>query len=175
MFWFDKENPDVEFVDIREMDCEAIWKSGNGKATRYCSIHPTTVADFTDLPFKDNSFYHVVFDPPHMTDVGESSWLAKKYGKLPNDWEQLIHDGFAECMRVLKPNGTLIFKWSETNIPVKRILDAIGAKPLYGHKSGKAMKTHWMAFIKDGDSECGAKMDEHFADVSKKVDEESYE
>lgn len=72
----------------------------------------------------------------------------------------MLHDGFEECMRVLKPNGTLIFKWSETDITVKKILDVIGAKPLYGHKSGKAMKTHWMAFIKDGYSECGAKMDE---------------
>lgn len=42
MFWFNKENPDVEFVDIREMDDEAIWKSGAGKSVRYCSIHPTT-------------------------------------------------------------------------------------------------------------------------------------
>lgn len=151
MFWFDKENPDVEFVDIREMDCEAIWKSGNGKATRYCSIHPTTVADFTDLPFEDNSFYHVVFDPPHMTSLGENSWMAKKYGRLTDSWQQMLRDGFVECMRVLKPNGTLIFKWNEYDIPVKKILDVIGYKPLYGHKSGKQQKTHWMAFIKDGD------------------------
>ena len=53
MFWFDKQNPNVEYVDIREMDAEAIWKSGDGKATRYCEIHPTTVADFTSLPFPD--------------------------------------------------------------------------------------------------------------------------
>lgn len=151
MFWFDKENPDVEFVDIREMDCEAIWKSGDGKATRYCSIHPTTVADFTDLPFEDNSFYHVVFDPPHMTSLGENSWMAKKYGRLTDGWQQMLRDGFSECMRVLKPNGTLIFKWNEYDIPVKKILDVIGYKPLYGHKSGKQQKTHWMAFIKGGD------------------------
>lgn len=153
MFWFDKENPDVEFVDIRELDCEAIWKSGNGKATRYCCIHPTTVADFTDLPFGDNSFYHVVFDPPHLTSIGENAWLAKKYGRLSVGWQQMLRDGFAECMRVLKPNGTLIFKWNEYDIPVKKILDVIGYQPLYGHKSGKQQKTHWMAFIKDEVSE----------------------
>lgn len=148
MFWFDKNNPDVEFVDCREMDCEAIWKSGNGKSIRYCSIHPTTVADFTDLPFPDNSFYHVVFDPPHLLKIGETSWMARKYGKLPPDWKPLIKEGFRECMRVLKPNGTLIFKWNEYDIPVKDILSVIDAKPLYGHKSGKQSKTHWMAFIK---------------------------
>lgn len=149
MFWFDKDNPDVEFVDIREMDEQAIWKSGNGKSARYCSIHPTTVADFTCLPFPDNSFYHVVFDPPHLLKVGDNAWMAKKYGKLPENWEQIIHDGFWECMRVLKPNGTLIFKWSEVDIKTSEIIRVIGKVPLYGHTSGKQAHTHWMAFIKD--------------------------
>lgn len=149
MFWFDKENPDVEFVDNREMDEEAIWKSTINDSVRKCSIHPTTLADFTSLPFQDNSFYHVVFDPPHLLKVGENAWMSKKYGKLPDNWKQLIHNGFNECMRVLKPNGTLIFKWSEVDIPVKDILKVIDYKPLYGHRSGKAMKTHWMAFIKE--------------------------
>ena len=149
MFWFDKENPDVEYVDNREIDEEAIWKSTKNDSVRKCSIRPTTLADFTSLPFQDNSFYHVVFDPPHLLKVGENAWMAKKYGKLPDNWKQLIHDGFNECMRVLKPNGTLIFKWSEVDIPVKDILKVIDYKPLYGHRSGKAMKTHWMAFIKE--------------------------
>lgn len=154
MFWFDKQNPDVEYVDIREMDCEAIWKSGNGQATRYCSVHPTTVADFRNLPFPDNSFYHVVFDPPHLLRAGENAWMVKKYGKLDKEtWRDDLRRGFAECMRVLKPNGTLIFKWNETQIPVKEILTLIDTKPLYGHISGKRSNTHWIAFIKGGDSD----------------------
>ena len=63
MFWFDKKNPDVEFVDCREFEDAQIWKSGDGKAIRYCSVKPDTVADFTDLPFEDETFYLVVFDP----------------------------------------------------------------------------------------------------------------
>jgi len=51
-------------------------------------------------------------------------------------------------MRVLEPNGVLIFKWNETRITVKRILEIIDAQPLFGHKSGKASKTHWMCFMK---------------------------
>lgn len=154
MFWFNKENPDVEFVDIREMDREAIWTSGNGQTTRFCSIRPTTVADFRNLPFPDNTFCHVVFDPPHMLTLGENSWMAKKYGRLsPDTWKEDIGKGFAECMRVLKPNGTLIFKWNETDIPVKDILALIDTKPLYGHRSGKLSKTHWIAFVKDGETE----------------------
>ena len=153
MFWFDKENPDVEFVDIREIDHEKIWESKDGKQSRYVDVHPTTIADFTNLPFEDNTFYHIVFDPPHLLNLDESAWLCKKYGKLPENWEKLIHDGFWECMRVLKPNGTLIFKWAEIDIPLSKLLKVIGTQPLYGHRSGKHMTTHWMAFIKEEVSE----------------------
>lgn len=149
MIWFNKNNELAVFVDKRELDCEAIWTSGDGKATRYCSVHPDIIADFTDLPFEDNTFYHVVFDPPHLIQGGDNAWMVKKYGKLNKDtWKQVLHDGFTECMRVLKPYGTLIFKWNETQIPVKDVIAAIGARPLYGNRSGKQGKTHWMAFIK---------------------------
>lgn len=150
MIWFNKDNELAVFVDRRELDCEAIWTSGDGKATRYCSIHPDIVADFTDLPFEDNTFYHIVFDPPYLIQGGDKAWMVKKYGKLEKDtWKQVLHDGFAECMRVLKPYGTLIFKWNETQIPVKEVIKAIGHEPLYGNRSGKQCKTHWMAFIKN--------------------------
>lgn len=149
MFWFDTNNPATVFVDIRELQNEAIWKSGNGKSVRYCTVKPDILADFTALPFEDDTFYHVIFDPPHLRKIGDSSWMVKKYGKLPEDWKQLLHDGFYECLRVLKPNGTLIFKWNEFDFPVKEIIKAIGVNPLYGHKSGKQSKTHWLAFMKD--------------------------
>lgn len=154
MIWFNKNNELAVFVDKRELDCEAIWTSGNGQATRYCTIHPDVIADFTDLPFEDNTFYHVVFDPPHLIQGGDNSWMVKKYGKLnKNTWKQVLHDGFSECMRVLKPYGTLIFKWNETQIPVRDIIAAIGMEPLYGNRSGKKGKTHWMAFIKTKEDE----------------------
>ena len=149
MFWFDKNNQDVVFCDNRILHttlCDG----------RKLDIEPDVLCDFTALPFGDNTFYHVVFDPPHMNTLGEQSWMAKKYGTLKGvNWQKLIHDGFWECMRVLKPNGTLIFKWSEQEIPVSKILDAIGGgiKPMYGHKSGKLQKTHWMAFMKGGADE----------------------
>lgn len=52
-------------------------------------------------------------------------------------------------MRVLKPNGTLVFKWCEIDIPTREIIKAIGVEPLYGHRSGKKSHTHWLAFIKE--------------------------
>ena len=149
MIWFNKNNEFAVFVDKRELDDEAIWTSGDGKVTRYCNIHPDIIADFTCLPFEDNTFCHVVFDPPHLIQGGDNAWMVKKYGKLNKDpWKQVLHDGFSECMRVLKPYGTLIFKWNETQISVKDVIAAIGARPLYGNRSGKQGKTHWMAFIK---------------------------
>lgn len=150
MFWFDKNNPDVEFCDIRQVDNEEIWRSKDGSQVRSLTVAPDTVCDVRKMPFEDNTFWHIVFDPPHLLNVGDTAWLCRKYGKLDKDnWKSFIHDAFVECMRVLRPNGTLIFKWSEIDITVKELLSVIPYKPLYGHRSGKHMTTHWMAFIKD--------------------------
>lgn len=151
MIWFNKNNEFAIFCDKRELEEEKIWTYGNGLGERTVSIHPDIIADFTDLPFEDETFYHVVFDPPHMINLGENSWMYKKYGKLErNTWKSVLRDGFNECMRVLKPYGTLIFKWNECQIPVKEVIKAIGHEPLYGNRSGKQQKTHWMAFVKGG-------------------------
>lgn len=115
---------------------------------RRLTVDPDVVADFTKMPFDDESFYLVVFDPPHLRQAGETSWLVKKYGKLDDQWPQMIKDGFAECMRVLRPNGVLIFKWSEIQIPATEVWQAIGYKPLFGHHSGKNSKTFWDCFMK---------------------------
>lgn len=66
------------------------------------------------------------------------------------NWPQMLHDGFHECMRVLKPDGVLIFKWSEVQIEAKKVWEAIGEKPLFGHRSGKQAKTFWGCFMKLG-------------------------
>lgn len=146
MFWFDKNNPNVDFCDTRQQS-ETLCDG------RTLEIKPDIIVDFTDMPFEDNAYYLVVFDPPHLINVGETSWLAKKYGKLQkSDWQQIIRNGFNECMRVLRPNGVLVFKWNETDIPVSKIIEVIGQQPLFGHKSGKQNKTHWLCFIKSGDN-----------------------
>ena len=138
----DKDNPDTVFMDCRSEEhtlCDG----------RRLEIRPDVVGDFRKMPFPDNSFYLVLFDPPHLNNLGESSWLAKKYGRLLPSWEDDIRQGFEECMRVLKPTGTLIFKWNEQQIPTARIIEIIGQKPLFGHTSGKGGKTIWMCFLKN--------------------------
>lgn len=145
MFWFDKAHPDTLYVDIRE---EEDYQTGKGVDNRHRAIKPDQVMDFRKLDLPDDSFYHVVFDPPHLF-AGRKSYFAQIYGSLEKAmWQEDIRKGFEECFRVLKPNGTLIFKWNESEIPLREILALSPEKPLYGHRSGKAMKTHWVAFIK---------------------------
>ena len=155
MMWFNHNNPLAVYVDRRDFEKTKIWESKDGTSVKYCEVKPDMVADFTALPFDDNTFWHVVFDPPHLTRLGETSWLSVKYGKLPTDWRPVIRGGVRECMRVLKPNGTLIFKWNETDIKVSDIIKAIGIEPLYGTRSGKHNNTIWMAFIKTEEMEDG--------------------
>jgi len=145
MFWFDKQNPLVDFCDKRMVPKMMV---GKGRNARVFECNPDTVADFKSLPFKDGSFHLVVLDSPHLIRAGVKSYMAIKYGILPENWEQEIHDGFHECMRVLKPNGVLIFKWNEVQIPVSEITKAIGVDPLFGHVSGKKSNTHWLCFMK---------------------------
>lgn len=138
MFWFDKENPNVIFMDNRKM--EDVLCDG-----RKLEVKPDVVADFRNIPFSNNLFRLVVFDPPHLVKVGENSWLAKKYGKLDENWREDIKQGFKECMRVLEQYGVLIFKWNEQQIKLKEILDIIDYEPLFGNKRDK---THWLVFMK---------------------------
>jgi hypothetical protein len=141
MFWFDKQNKNTVFMDYREIEdtlCDG----------RKLEVKPDIVADFRNIPFPDNSFKLVVFDPPHLLKVGENSWLAKKYGKLNSNWPNDLKTGFAECMRVLETYGILVFKWNEEQIKLSEILANIDFKPLFGDKRAK---THWLVFMKQED------------------------
>lgn len=138
MFWFDKENSDVLFADNRELETTLCDE-------RKLVVKPDVKIDFRDMPFDDESFKMVVFDPPHLLRAGETSWLRQKYGILPEEWRIYISKGFDECMRVLEKDGVLIFKWNEQQIKLSEILANIKYKPLFGDKRAK---THWMVFMK---------------------------
>lgn len=139
MFWFDRNNQDVLFADNRTIEttlCDG----------RNLVIKPDMIIDFRDMPFENNTFDLVVFDPPHLIHAGEKSWIAQKYGKLPKEWESYIKAGFDECMRVLKPGHTLIMKWSDEQIKTTEMLKALSSKPLFGDKRSK---TRWLVFMKE--------------------------
>ncbi|HBC7186340.1 TPA: class I SAM-dependent methyltransferase [Morganella morganii] len=143
MFYFDKENPNVLFCDIRRE--RHILCDG-----RELDINPDVIADFRNLPFPDKSFEMVIFDPPHLVRAGENGWQRKKYGALDKEsWRDDLTKGFGEAMRVLKPNGILIFKWNETQIKTSEVLVLTDYKPVFGHPSGKRSNTHWVTFMKE--------------------------
>jgi SAM-dependent methyltransferase len=142
MMWFNKHDPRAVFGDQRAEShtlCDG----------RALEIAPDVKMDFRAMQFADGQFSLVVFDPPHLVTAGKKSWLALKYGVLEQDWRSDLRQGFAECFRVLRPDGVLIFKWSEVQIKVSEILKLTPNKPLFGHVSGKSSNTHWFCFIKE--------------------------
>ena len=151
MMWFDRVHPDVVFGDKRQEIISLCDRShGKDDGARTLIVEPDALMDFRCLPYADESFYLVAFDPPHLVRAGKRSWLAAKYGKLGNDWREDLSAGFAECFRVLRPNGTLVFKWNETQIKVREVLELAQHKPLFGNTAGRKNGTHWIVFMKAG-------------------------
>lgn len=139
MFWFDKDHEDVMFCDIRS-------ESFEDATGRMLEVKPDLVSDFRNMSFSDASFSLVVFDPPHRTDITPGNWMNKQYGTLFTTWREDLRIGINECMRVLKPNGILIFKWNQHQISTKKIIEVLDYKPLFGHKTSK--NTTWLCFMK---------------------------
>jgi phage methyltransferase len=74
MFWFDKDNPAAVFMDNRSFAqnlCDA----------RRFEVKPDLIADFREIPFPDESFRLVVFDPP-VHGSASSTECLKVHGKM---------------------------------------------------------------------------------------------
>src|SRR5260221_3195123 len=143
MFLFNKTHKHAINVDNR------VAEKGHRIHRPNHQVMPDEIMDFRALQFPDNSFSLVVFDPPHISTFSETADMGKTYGRLnPNTWQNDLKKGFDECWRVLKPFGTLIFKWNEVEIKTKEILSILQVEPLFGHPSGSKSKTHWFCFMK---------------------------
>ena len=100
--WFNKQNPLALFCDRRQEEYEQTFGKTQ-PATRHIKVDPDIIADFTALPFDDNTFYLVVFDPPHIiSEKGNNRWLTKAYGHYKSKEEALqsVRGGYAnvcEC------------------------------------------------------------------------------
>jgi SAM-dependent methyltransferase len=147
--WFDPTNPACIYGDIRSETIEVTDRShGRQDGQRWLRIHPDLIMDFRALPFPDDVFALVAFDPPHIKRSGERSWLAARYGKLSDTWQEDLSAGFRECFRVLRPEGVLVFKWNETHIKLAEILPLSPHPPLFGQVSGRRGMTHWLVFMR---------------------------
>jgi ubiquinone/menaquinone biosynthesis C-methylase UbiE len=137
MFWFDKKHKETVYMDKRTLDttlCDG----------RKLIVKPDILADFRNIPFDDETFYLVVFDPPHLLKAGDT-FLKLKYGRLDETWKEDIKQGLTECWRVLKQNGTMVFKWNEEQITLPMVKHLLPCEPLIGQRRGK---TIWLVFFK---------------------------
>lgn len=143
MIWFNKKHPNTLYVDIRKK------KKGFVPERANFEIRPDKIMDFRALKLKSNSFKLVVWDPPHLKTFSKTSIMGKKFGVLqPQSYEKDLSEGFKECWRVLKDFGVLIFKWNNTEIPLKEVLSLFNETPLFGHNTGSNSKTRWLCFMK---------------------------
>ena len=141
-FWFNKQHPNVLYIDKRIRE-----KGHSDDRFNHC-IKPDLQMDNHKMDFSDKSFKLVVFDPPHLIGK-ESSRMQKKYGWLNKEtWREDIKKSFDECWRVLDDFGVLIFKWNESSIKKKEILSVLGETPLFGHPVQSKIPTHWFCFMK---------------------------
>lgn len=142
MCWFDKNHPNVIYLDERRE------VKGFFKPRPNFEVNPDIIGDFRDLKFDDGTFKLVLWDPPHIVRFGNKSWMSQKYGMLGKDWEKDLAKGFSECYRVLEDYGVLIFKWSVSEIPLKKVLSLFHTKPLFGHTTSRSGNTKWLCFMK---------------------------
>ena len=151
MWWWDKQHPLAVYMDNREAP------NGSRKSRPNWRVAPDVIGDFRAMPFPDESFYLVLFDPPHtVRDEKITGNLVIQYGVLSSETEQDdLRRGFEECWRVLAPGGTLVFKWAG---PIGRVKPHFPAMPIVGTRSlGTAVKrglgTRWFVFYKPLDAE----------------------
>jgi len=142
MFWFQKEQENTIFMDIREE------KKGFIKQQTNFQVKPNIIGDYREMRFQDKSFKLVVWDIPHKIKR-DSGLITKKYGFLGKDYKEDLKSGFNEIMRVLDDYGILEFKFADIEIPIKEILSLFPIKPLFGTITKKGVNnTYWFCFMK---------------------------
>lgn len=151
--WYgeNKERDDTLYIDKREKEPGFLPQDG-----RTYSIEPDEIQDFRDLPYPDESFDLIVFDPPHkkLGNGMESldGIMNKAYGALHAEtWQEDLQAGFDELFRVLRSGGTLVFKFASSDIPFDEVLSLAPQEPLFGTTTNnrKTTKTRWFVFYKD--------------------------
>lgn len=140
--WCDKHDSRIIGLDKR---CETVsWNEAGGP--RELEIVPDIVGDFREMPFPDGTFSFVLYDHPHLKWAGKSGRFFLRYGELDRtSWEEDMAAGFRECLRVLRPGGILLFKWSTCQIQMKEVARLFPCPPLFDSRQGK---THHIIFIK---------------------------
>jgi len=130
--WYDKKNDETVYMDIRK------------------EVEPDIVADVKHLPFKDQIFDLVIFDPPH-ANFSENAQMSERYGYFTTrQITAAIKKGAIEFNRVLNGNGMVLFKWNTHSQRLRRVIAFFepNFKPLFGQKVAYKLKhassTYWV-------------------------------
>lgn len=141
-WWFDKKNENIIALDIREISKGTIEVQPN-----WC-CEPDIIGSYANMPFDDNYFSLVLWDIPHKLKW-DSGLITTKYGYLGKEWKETTAKGFLECWRVLKPGGTLVFKWCDLDIKVSSMLNLFPIRPIAGTITKKGVNsTYFIIFHK---------------------------
>ena len=98
-------------IDVRSGDFTIKKEKYGHWADLVMIIKPTVKADLQHLPFKDNVFRMIIFDPPHLTSKSESSIMYRTYGGwTKSERLHILPKANNEFKRVLKEGGFLILK-----------------------------------------------------------------
>lgn len=151
--WYpgNKDREDTLYIDKRREPAGFVDDTYNPGYT----VDPDEVEDFRDLPYEDGSFDLVVFDPPHAIRPNGMKQLSglthKKWGCLHAEtWQSDLEDGFYEVWRVLRPGGTLVFKFANESADFNEVLELAPASPLFGTSVNDGrVETRWFVFYKD--------------------------
>lgn len=101
-------------IDIRKgsyiQDSDKRWSA------KTLEVKPVVLADLKKLPFRDNVFDSIVFDPPHFS-CGINSFLRKYYGSWDHqEVKASLKAANVEFARVLRDGGQLLLKIMPTDL-----------------------------------------------------------
>ena len=142
--WIDKNNPYVIYNDVRRE------KKGFLERRKNLEINPNSNYDFRKLPFKDNRFKLIVFDPPHLLGKMDKSTLKACYGVLNKDnYMDVLSDGIKELWRVLDDYGILFFKFNNIHIDFEVLISLFPTKPLFQTSTNRSKncESRWFCFM----------------------------
>lgn len=160
LWWWQKDHPLAVYMDKRIAEPGSVDSRPNWKC------EPDVIADFTRMPFDDEAFRLVLFDPPHVVQKELSGRVTVCYGALdPLTEHDDMRRGLAECWRVLAPGGTLVFKWAGS---LERVEPHFPAVPIVGNRiirESSGLGTRWIIFYKplSGESDLPRQRSEQLA------------
>jgi SAM-dependent methyltransferase len=149
-----KNRDDTLYIDKRKDD-NPLKREEFGYKPRNYSIEPDAVEDYRDLPYEDESFNLIVFDPPHIIrNDGMKSLNGvsdRKWGNLHAEtWQEDLRAGFKELFRVLSSGGTLVLKFADVSAEFDEVLSLTEHDPLFGTSvKDHNTETRWFVFYKD--------------------------